>query len=139
MTSIATRTIAVKNINRQLAEDPFFLEVFCDYLEENLPHLGLHVFLRYHQHEERSLSYGTQKQQEGTIYGDPAGNGVGGGLGCFMWGDGNGSGNGHADLLGGHISGIGSYSLYSLPRWLIGVGDEGDELNSNHGLSPLRD
>jgi hypothetical protein len=104
------------NINCLLAQDPYALEVFCDYLEENATTANdqnLYLFLHSRQHEERGFC--------DNIFGPMGdGDGYGQGSGLLL---GDGSGIGYVDGWGGGY-GNGYWHDYGDG---IGWGDEGNQ------------
>jgi hypothetical protein len=107
------------NLNSFLAQDPYTLEVFADYLEENTTTIrdrSFHRFLRTRQHEERGFCDSCRRQPlngdghgDGYGYGDGCGSGYGDGYGGSC-GDGYPYGNGSGDSYindRGHCDGSG--------------------------------
>jgi hypothetical protein len=93
------------NINHEVAQDHYALEVLADYLEEKPTAIcdqNLSLFLRTWQHEERGFSDSKQGKDSGSLtgdgfgYGDGEGGGFGSGYG-FSYGDGYGDSYGFWD------------------------------------------
>jgi hypothetical protein len=117
-------------INHLLAQDPYTLEVFADYLEENAPQPCFYLFLRTQQHEEKGFSDTVDCEEGDDYYVD--GDGWGSGYGCSN-GDGYGNGCGYGYGYGyGYDDGDGRGCGYGYGMGNgRGYGDEEDEIDQN--------
>jgi hypothetical protein len=102
-------------INRLLARDPYALEVFADYLEENSQQSCLHLFLRTRQHEEKGFCDGIDRK-DGDGFGDG-----------WVYGNRNGDGTGYGDGYGA------GYGMGYRTGYYMGDGGYGCGFGSNHG------